>query len=492
MQDEPQDAPIGGMADYRSGKDIAGVQGATQKLSIREKIGYGVGDTASNLFFQITIYFLAYFFTDVYGLKAGDLALMFLITRIWDAINDPIMGSLADKTNTRWGTYRPYLLWCSVPFGLAFILMFTTPHLGYGGKVAYAYVTYTAMMMVYTAINVPYAALMGVISPSSAERTVVSTYRFVLVFIAQFIVQYALPRMVDSFGGGNEALGYQRAVMVLAVGAAVLFLVTFVTTKERVHISPKQKSSFKTNVSDLAGNLPWLLIGGATVFQLTFVVMRSSTIAYYFKYVIGDQALNLFGKAYELTGGQLASGYMLMGTGATIIGAIATKWFANRFGKASTYAGFMFLVAVTTALVYYLKPEQLVPLFLLQLITSFAMGPVSVLQWAIYTDTADYQEWKFGRRSTAFIMAASLFALKLGVAFGGAILGWALALYDYVPNAAQQSATALKGLCLAMSVFPAVIALGCVVLMAFYPLNKDRMAAVESELIARRKSSGND
>ncbi|HON90670.1 MAG TPA: MFS transporter [Sedimentisphaerales bacterium] len=470
------------------------MQDGSQKLSVVEKVGYGLGDTASNLFFQITIYFLAYYFTDVYGLKATDLALMFLITRIWDAINDPIMGWLADKANTRWGKYRPFLLWCSVPFGLAFILMFTVPAVSYGGKVAYAYVTYTLMMMVYTAINVPYAALMGVITPDSTERTTVSTYRFVLVFIAQFIVQYALPLMVNSFGGGNESLGYQRAVMVLATGAAVLFLVTFLTTRERVRVSPSQKSSFKTNLTDLVGNVPWLMIGGATVFQLTFIVMRSSNIQYYFKYVVGGQELHLCGKVYELSGGQLSSSFMLTGTFATIIGAILTGLFVNRFSKKTIYAGFMLLTAVTSALVYYLAPEQLILLFLLQIVTSFSMGPVSVLQWAIYTDTADYQEWKFGRRSTAFIMAASLFALKLGVAFGGALLGWILAHYEYVSpveqaaeTIVQQSETALKGITLCMSVYPAIIALGCVVLMAFYPLNKSRMAQMESELIERRK-----
>jgi GPH family glycoside/pentoside/hexuronide:cation symporter len=340
---------------------------------------------------------------------------------------------------------------------------------------------------------------MGVMTPSSSERTTVSTFRFVLVFIAQFIVQYALPRMVDSFGGGNEALGYQRAVMVLAAGATVLFLVTFLATRERVHVSPTQKSSFKTNVTDLVGNLPWLLIGGATVFQLTFVVMRSSNIQYYFKYVVGAQELHLFGKVYEVSGAQLSSSYMLMGTVATIIGAIVTKLLTNRLGKKMTYVSFMFVAALTSAVVYYLAPEQLIPLFLLQIATSFVMGPVSVLQWAIYTDTADYQEWKFGRRSTAFIMAASLFALKLGVAFGGALLGWVLARYGYVSPVGQeaeavvqQSETALRGICLCMSVYPAVVALGCVVLMAFYPLNKHKMAQVESELIERRKRPVND
>ena len=468
------------------------MQNEIPKISIKEKIGYGLGDTASNLFFQITIYWIAMFYTDVFGMDPKDLALMFLITRIWDAVNDPIMGAIADKTDTKWGKFRPYLLWVALPFGLIFYLMFITPEFTYSGKLAYAYITYTLMMMIYTAINVPYAALMGVLTPSSAERTVISTFRFVLVFIAQFIVQYALPFMVKKFGNGDDVLGWQRAIMVLASGATILFLITFMTTRERVHVSAAHKNSFLTNIKDLMGNFPWLLIGGATVFQLTFVVLRGSNIAFYFKYLVKDQPLELFGTVWNLSSTQLVANYMLIGTFFTIVGAVLTKWFANKLGKANTYSGFMFLAAVSCGLVYFLKPEQIILLFLLQFVTSFALGPVSVLQWAIYTDTADYQEWKNGRRSTAFIMAASLFALKLGVAFGGAILAWVLHIYGYVKNADIQSVEALRGLHLAMSVFPALTAIAAMLFMISYPLNKTRMHEIETDLFEKRNLQHTD
>lgn len=472
------------------------MKGITNKISVGEKIGYGLGDTASNLFFQITIYFIMFFYTDVFGLDPKDVATMFLFTRIWDAVNDPIMGAIADKTKTKWGTYRPFLLWIAVPFGIIFLLTFTTPsamglEFSYGMKLVYAYVTYTLMMMIYTAINVPYAALMGVISPSATERTVISTFRFVLVFIAQFVVQFALLYMVKFFGNGTETdvIGWQRAIMVLAVVAVVLFLITFFTTKERAPVVEKEKHSFMTNLKDLGGNLPWLLIAGATVFQLTFICLRGGDIAFYFKHYIGDQEVGSLG---VVTSTVLTTSYMLIGTFFTIGGAVLTKWFVTLLGKSRTYAAFMLITALSCAAVFFLKPSQIIPLFILQFITSFAMGPVSVLQWAIYTDTAEYQEWKNNRRSTAFIMAASLFALKMGVAFGGAALGWILSGYGYDKTLDIQPETAKHGMHMAMSIYSALAALGAMVFMLFYPLNKTKLESMEADLQSRRIDDENN
>ena len=468
------------------------MKGINNKISIGEKIGYGLGDTASNLFFQITIYYIMFFYTDVFKLNPKDIATMFLLTRIWDAINDPIMGAIADKTKTKWGTYRPYLLWTAIPFGIIFFFTFSTPEAfgaewSYVAKLVYAYITYTLMMMIYTVINVPYAALMGVISPSATERTVISTFRFVLVFIAQFIVQFALLHMVTKFGNGetNDFYGWQKAVAVLASAAAVLFLITFFTTRERATVAVEEKHSFLTNVTDLWGNFPWLMIGGATFFQLTFICLRGGDIAYYIQHVIGDQEVAGFGKLSSAT---LTTSYLLIGTFFTIAGAVLTKWFSNVLGKSRTYAAFMLITAISCALVFFLKPHQVIPLFILQFITSFAMGPVSVLQWAIYTDTAEYQEWKNNRRSTAFIMAASLFALKLGVAFGGAALGWILAYHGYDQNAQVQTDMAKSGMHLAMSIYPALAALAAMAFMLFYPLNKNKLDEIESDLQERRKA----
>ncbi len=457
------------------------------RLPAWEKIGYAVGDMASNLIFQIFITYLAYFYTDVFGISAASLGTMLMITRIWDAVNDPIMGAIADRTHSRWGKFRPYLLWFAVPFGFFAVLMFTTPNWGPTGKLIYAYVTYTLMTMIYTAINVPYCALMGVITPNSMERTVVSAYRFVAAFGGTFVVQYALLNLVGYFGGGNEQLGWQRASMVLGGLAVLLFLITFSTTRERVQPPKGQKNPILQDIKDLFTNVPWLLIGGATVFQLTYIVMRNSTIMYYFKYFIQEQEIVLFGHVWNLSFEKLSTYYLLSGTTATILGAVLTKRLSQYLGKSVCYLGFLVLAGLSTAGVYFLGPEDLKVLWLLQLVTSFSVGPVSVLQWAIYTDTADYSEWRNERRATALIMAASLFALKLGVAFGGALLGWILAAYGYQKNQ-EQTVSALKGIRMCMSVYPAVFALLGAAIMLFYPLNNLRMKQIETDLIERRKS----
>jgi GPH family glycoside/pentoside/hexuronide:cation symporter len=468
------------------------MQDKQQKLSVREKIGFGLGDTASNLFFQTSIYFLLYFYTDVFGISAVAIGTMFLVTRIWDAVNDPMMGAIADRTNTRWGKFRPYLFWFAVPFGILGVLMFTTPNLDSGGKLIWAYVTYTLMMMVYTAINVPYCALMGVISPNSMERTVVSSYRFVLAFVGMFIVQYSLVRMVEIFGGKKDsAQGWQYAMGVLFALAVILFLITFFTTRERVRPMKEQKNPLKQDLADLFANGPWLLIGGATVFQLTYILIRGGSIVYYFDYYIQNQDVSLLGKVFNLSSTQLASAFMLSGTAITILGAVMTKWFCRFIDKPKAYAVFLAITAITTGLVYFLSPQNVVLLFVLQLFTSFSMGPVSVLQWAIYADTADHSEWKTGRRATALIMAASLFALKLGVALGGAILAWVLAGYGYKPNQ-PQTPEALQGIRLAMSMYAAIPAVIGVIIMAFYPLTNQLMTTIETDLIERRKQNEPD
>jgi len=464
----------------------------SQRLSVREKIGFGLGDTASNLFFQTTIYFLLYFYTDVFGISAAAIGTMFLVTRIWDAVNDPIMGAIADRTSTRWGKFRPYLLWFAVPFGVIGMLMFTTPDLGAGGKLIWAYVTYTLMMMVYTVVNVPYCALMGVISPNSMERTVVSSYRFVLAFVGMFIVQYSLVRMVEFFGGSKASpKGWQYAMIVLFSLAVILFLITFFSTRERVKPLHEQRNPFKQDMFDLFRNGPWMLIGFATVFQLVYVLIRGGSIVYYFDYYIQSQEISLFGKVLTFSSTQLSSAFMLSGTIVTILAAMTTKWFCKFIDKSKIYAGFFLLSAISTGLVYWVSPQSLVLLFALQLVTSFCMGPVSVLQWAIYTDTADYSEWKTGRRATALIMAASLFALKMGVALGGAILAWILAWYGYKANQ-PQTELSLRGICLAMSIYAAIPAVIGALLMFFYPLSNRRMMAIEADLAQQRKQSSMD
>ena len=460
----------------------------TIKISIKEKIGYSVGDTASNLYFQTWMLFLLYFYTDVFGIPAAAVGTMFLVTRIWDAINDPIMGMIADRTNTKWGKFRPYLLWLALPFGILGVLMFTTPDFSVTGKVVYAYITYTAMMMIYTAINVPYSALMGVITPNALERTGISSFRFVAAFVGGLIVQASTMTLVKTFGGDNETVGWSLAMLVLSVLAVILFLITFFTTKERVQPPAGQKTPLKQDLKDLFTNMPWILIAIATVFQLTHIVIRNGSIMYYFKYFVQDSDVILFGKSYSFGFETLASSFMLFGSVATILGAILAKWFTKVFDKRNTFAGFFFLSALAAASFYVLGPQHIVLMFLLNLLYSFFMGPVAVLQWSIYTDTADYSEWKNGRRATGLLMSASLFALKLGVAIGGAVSAWLLAGYGFVPNQ-DQAEKALQGIRMLMTIFPAIAGLGGVVTMFFYPLNNKRMLEIEADLTERRKGA---
>ncbi len=451
-------------------------------VSIKERIGYSLGDIASNFFFQSFMLFLMYFYTDIVGISAGVVGTMMLITRIWDAVNDPIMGTIADRTNTRWGKFRPYLLWFAVPFGIVGILTFTTPSWGMTGKIVYAYVTYTTMMMIYTAINVPYSALMGVITPNAAERTVISSYRFVGAFIGGLVVQATVPSIVSKYYADNEALGYRVVMTGVSLLAVVLFIITFLTTRERVTPPKAQKTDFKRDLKELFANTPWLLIAGATVLQLTMVSMRNGAIVYYFKYIVGRDNLMLFGKEIPYS---MVSAFMMFGTVFTIIGAILTKTITSFIEKGKAYAVLMAITGIFIGAFVFLKPEQIELMFLLQALASLAMGTIAVLQWSIYTDTADYGEWKFTSRATGLIMAASLFALKLGLALGGAFLGWLLKAFGFEPNAVQ-SVQSLLGIRLIISVFPAVAALGGAVIMFFYPLTQSKLEEIERDLAARK------
>lgn len=455
-------------------------------LSLKEKVGFSLGDTASNLFFQTFIIFLLNFYTDVFGLPAAAVGTMFLVTRIFDAINDPIMGTIADRTNTRWGKFRPYIFAFAIPFGIMGVLTFTTPDFDITGKLIYAYITYNLLMMMYTAVNVPYSALMGVITPNSLERTELSSFRFVAAFIGGFIVQAVTISLVQYFGQGDDALGWQLSMMCIAGLAVILLFITFFTTKERVHPPKDQKSELKRDLKDLFTNKPWLLVAGATVFQLTFIVIRSSSIVYYFKYYVLDQQVNLFGSVINLTYASFTSSFLISGTIATIIGAILTKWFTKVIDKKNTYSLFLIASAVLTGLFYILQPQDVILIYVLNILISFFFGPVSVLQWAIYTDVADYSEWQNKRRATGLVMAASLFALKLGLTLGGAIVGWMLAYYGFAANEAQTPET-LNGIVLLMTIYPAIFGIIGGMLMLFYPLTNKMMEKIEEDLSLRRK-----
>ena len=452
-----------------------------QYLSKKEKIGYGLGDMASNLYFQTFVVFMPIFYTDVFGLAPATMGTMMLFSRFWDAANDPLMGMIADRTDTKWGKFRPYIAGFAIPIGLAGFFAFNTPNYGASGNLIYAYVTYILLMMMYTGVNVPYAALMGVITPNSAERTSVSQYRFAFAFIGQFIAGAVTLGLVEYFGSGNEAIGWRMVMVLYGIVAAALLFGTFSLTKERVLPKVSKQNRIKDDLKNLMKNKPWILMGLATFFQLTFIVMRGSSTTYYFRYFVGNQELNLLGMNIDLGYALFTSSFIGVGTVATFIGALLTSRINKYFSKKTIYSRFLIMSAICSLLFYFLAPENIILIYTLNALVSFFFGAVSVTQWAMYTDTADYGEWKFGSRSTALIMAASLFALKMGLTAGGTIVGWVLEGYGFVANEIQTEST-LLGIKMLMSVFPALFGIIGGFLVLFYPITDEKMVEIELDL----------
>jgi GPH family glycoside/pentoside/hexuronide:cation symporter len=469
---------------------------AQQKLSVVEKVGYGLGDTAANFIFQTMVMFQLAFYTDTFGITAAAAGTLLVVVRVWDAIFDPAMGVIADRTNTRWGKFRPWVLWTAVPFGIMGFLTFVTPDLSAGGKLVYAYATYIVLMMVYSANNLPYSALSGVMTGDLGERTSLSSYRFVCAMVAQLVIQgLALP-MVHHFGQGNNAKGYQVTMGIFSALAVVLFLITFSTTRERILPPPGQKSSVGQHFRDLLKNGPWLAMFVLTLVLFITLAMRGSVVPYYFNYYVDKASLaGLLGAFGVADGGTADEGrivsvgfsvFNVLGTLATIIAIFFSKALAVRFGKRNVFFAGLVATVLFTAAFLFLPPAAVSAMFACEILRQFAYGFTIPLLWAMMADVADFSEWKTGRRATAIVFSAIVFALKAGLGFGGAITGYVLSLYGYVPNAAQ-AAAALDGIRYTMSVFPAITFAVCAVLLLFYRIDKRTEIQMTDELAERRR-----
>ncbi len=456
-----------------------------QKLKLKEKIGYGFGDFASSMFWKLFSMFLMIFYTDVYGISPAAVGTMFLLTRIWDSINDPLMGIICDRTNTRHGKFRPYLLWISVPFAVVGVLTFLTPDLGNSGKLIYAYITYTLMMMVYTAINVPYSSLMGVMSSDTSERTTLASFRFIGAFSGGIFVTSTAAYFIDIFknSGANEAQGYQYTVTIYAVLAAIFFVLTYKWTKERVVPQKEVKSSIKQDLKDLGKNIPWFIMLGAGVASLIFNSLRDGSMMYYFKYYVQTQSVPIFG---EVSWDKLAAAYMTLWLATNIVGVVLAKPVSGIIGKKLTFILAMLTAAVTSVFLYWLKPGQIELIFGLNIIIGISAGIVLPLIWAMYADIADFSEWKTGRRATGLIFSSSSMSQKMGWTLGGAITGWILAAYGFQANV-EQTAESLNGIRLILSFFPAIGALLSAVFIFFYKLNENLMKKIGVELEGKRQ-----
>jgi GPH family glycoside/pentoside/hexuronide:cation symporter len=452
-----------------------------EKLKFGEKLGYGLGDTASNFFFATFNVFLLYYYTDIFGLTAAAVGTMFLLTKILDAVSDPIMGLIADRTNSRWGKFRPYLLWAAVPYGFCGYAMFANPDLSYTGKLIYAYVTYSLMMLAYTAINVPYSALMGVISPSSIERTKVASYRFFCAFAAGWLVGTFVTPLKNILGGGDEALGFRLTMAIFAVVSVALFWITFATTKERVTPTP-MKSDMKLDFKALLGNGPWRALFAAGIFTLINIAVRNGTLLYYFKYFVGDDGTRIF-LIFDKT-----AVFMSLGLLAMMVGVVLTKTLSQRFEKRQLMIVLSFLNALSMAVFYFTPPDQFWLMVAINCAGMLAAGPTPALVWSMYADCADYGEWKTGRRTTALVFSTVQFSHKMGLAVGAGLAGIILSWFGFVANETQ-SATSMAGIRFMFSVFPAVFALMGIVAIYFYRIDSKMTRQIEQELLERHDAA---
>jgi glycoside/pentoside/hexuronide:cation symporter, GPH family len=458
----------------------------TSILSFREKVAYGFGDLASVLYWQTFMLYLTYFYTDVFLIPASVAATMFLITRLFDGINDPIMGMIADRTKTRWGKFRPYLLWLAVPFAIAGVLVFTTPDFNESGKIIWAYTTFILVMVLYTAINIPYTALMGVISPHSYDRTAVSSMKFIFAFAAGILVSATLLPMTKALGGDNEQQGWQYAFLIYGIAAVAFFLIAFKGTRERVIPLTTQKSSVRQDIYELITNKPWLILLATTLSFVLFVAIRSSVTAHYFKYFIDKQTLSLpFLGTRTYSFETLVSAYNTIGQLCSLLGVILVMWVSKKFGKKQTFILFFIVAIISTGTVYFLSAGQIGLIYFLQITGSMTSGPLSVLMWAMYADTADYGEWKKGRRATGLVFSASTMSQKFGWAIAAFISLRLMAGVGFEPNIAQ-SAESLNGLLMLFSIIPAGIGLIALLIYLAYPLNEDKVLKMGEELEARR------
>lgn len=451
---------------------------SSEKLSLWEKIGYACGDFASVLFWQTISLHLIFFYTDVFGISAAAAGTMISLSRLWDGINDPLVGLIADRTSTRWGKFRPYLLWTAVPLATAAVLTFSTPSLEPKAKLVYAFITFNLFMMLYTVINIPYSAMLGVLTPDSTERIVLSSFKYFGAYGGGLVVSAFLMPMAKWFGGsGSSPLGWQRTILVFGAVAVLFFWLTFLSTKERVQPPPSQKTSIRQDLADLLTNGPWLLLVFVTLTMLLWVSIRLGVITYYFKYYIAPGR-------YE----KMVSIFNTTGMVATLVGVAAVGPIARWLGKKKAFLGLFVVANLLTISFFIFTPDHLYLILAVQALGSFAGGPLTPLIWAMYADAADYSEWKNGRRATGLVFSASTMAQKFAWAIGALLTGWLLHWFGYQPDA-QQSEKVILGFRLLMSVIPGLAGLVSILLMLFYNLNEDKIRQIGHDLQQRRTAS---
>lgn len=477
------------------------------KISLKEKIGYSLGDLSANLVFQTLVTYLAYFYTDIYGLETNDASLIiFIVGMIAAFAFNPIVGALADRTRSKWGKFRPWILFTSVPLGIVALLAFSTPNFDYSGKVVYAAITYTLLLLLYAANNLPYAALSGVITGSMKERNSISSYRFVAVMFAQFFVQVFMLPIIEYAGDGDKAMGIEVVMTYLAIIGTIMLLITFFTTKERVIPTIEQKSSFKEDLGDLVKNRPWIIMLLLTTLVFITLAMKGGSYVYYFEnYVEANSLADFIGPILNglksigvdfFGDNPISAGFGLFNAGGIIfmiVGISLSKGLADKYGKRDVFGSALFVSTLFIAVFYFFAPTSVELMFLSQILHGFFYGITIPLLWAMIADVADFSEWKNNRRATAIIFSAMMIGLKLGLTIGSSLVTWILGLYNYIPKkfatteAFIQPDSAVEGTKMLVSVYPALAFFAAIGLLFFYEINKKMENQIEQDLITRRK-----
>ncbi|HEX4039822.1 MAG TPA: MFS transporter [Acidobacteriaceae bacterium] len=443
-----------------------------EKLSVKEKIGYGLGDMAANFVFQAMLALQLSYYTDTFGLSAAQAGTLFLVVGLLAAAFNPVMGVIADRTSTRWGKFRPWLLWTALPFGILCVLTFTTPSLSPTSKIIYAWTTYFLLRMIYTVNNVPYASLTGVLTGDPDERTSIASYRQIFANTAGFIVQSLAIPMVAFFGHGNDKRGYQLTMGLLSVLGVIFFIVAFFASKERIQPDPQQKTSLSQDMADLFRNGPWIVLFLVTTFYFAAIAMRGSVMLPFFKYNAGNEHLFSWFNGFGLT--------------SLIIGVAVSTPISIRLGKRRLFILSMVLTGVFNVALLFLPPTGTEAIITSEVLRQFCYGTSGPLIWAMMGDVADYGEWKTGRRATGTVTAAVVFALWVGLALGGALAGWLFSFYGYVSNAAQ-TPHALLGIRLTASIYSGLFFFAAAICLFFYPISRQINKTISDELAGRRK-----
>lgn len=445
-----------------------------EKLSFAEKSGYALGDLAANFVFQAMLALQLDFYTHTFGLSAAQAGTLFLVVGLGVACLNPVMGMIADRTSTRWGKFRPWLLWSAVPFGIIGVLTFTTPNFSPLGKIIYAWTTYILLRVIYTVNNVPYASLTAVMTLDPDERTSIASYRQIAANSAGFIVASLAIPMVNFFGHGNDARGYQLTMGLLSVLSVVFFIIAFFSTKERVQPDPQQKTSLRQDLADLFSNRPWVVLFLATLFYFIAILVRGNVMLPYFRFVAGNVDLFAWFNGFGLA--------------SLLVGVACSTWVSVRVGKRQLFIASMLLTGFFNAMLLVIPPSASAVIIGIEVLRQFSYGLSGPILWAMMGDVADYGEWKTGRRASGTVTAAVVFALWAGIALGGAIAGWLFSFYGFVSEAQVQTAHAQSGILLTASVYAGLAFFATAVCLFFYPITREVNQKIADELAERRKT----